>query len=340
MSLLNKIKAAVRTKPLTLVFSEGDDERIIGAASELILDGLAKEITLIGDPAVIKSIAAKLGVKLNNIHFIDPNHNDLSEKFADRLVELQPKHYNKTSAMEAVKHRLFFGALFHETGMADLHITGAVETSADVIRTFYQVLKKNRKEGVATSFFMMYREKSEQLPEMVSFFADCAVTIAPSPKYLARIVYQIANIAQDIYNIKPKAALLTYSTKGSGEGEPVDAIIETGQELKKLNPSFEYDIELQADTALSASVAQRKAPNSPIQGDANVIIFPDLSAGNIGYKLAEQFGGLSALGPVMVGLGKHASDLSRGCSKDDIIGTYAITAYYHLVKKEQISSKL
>ncbi|MES0489478.1 MAG: phosphate acyltransferase [Leptospirales bacterium] len=338
MSLLENLKTVIRTKPPSLVFSEGDDERIVAAAVDLIREGLAKEITLIGNPEIINSLAAKQGIKLNNIRFIDPNHNDLQEKFAERLVTLQPKYYDMESAREAVKNRLVFGTLFHETGMANVHITGAVETSADVIRTFYQVLKTNRKEGLATSFFMMYREKSETQPEMVSFFADCAVNISPSPKYLARIAYQVGNIAKDVYNIEPRAALLTYSTKGSGSGEPVDAIIQAGQELEKLNPSFVYDVELQADTALSADVAQRKAPKSPIQGNANVFIFPDLSSGNIGYKLAQQFGGLSALGPVMVGLGKHASDLSRGCNKEEIIGTYVITAYYHLVKSGQIEA--
>jgi len=339
MALLEKIKTDVRTKPPSVIFSEGDDARVIGAASDIIKEGLATEVTLIGNPEDIKTVAAKQNIPLHNIRFIDPLHSELSKEFADRLVELQPKHYNKKSALETVKNRVFFGSLLHESGRADLHISGAVETSADVIRAYYQVLKKNRKEGVSTSFFIMYREKSEHQPETVYFFADCAVSITPSPKYLARIAYNVANIAKEVYNIEPRVALLTYSTKGSGEGEPVDAILETGQELKKLNPSFVYDIELQSDTALSRDVAKRKAPDSPIQGDANVLIFPDLSAGNIGYKLAERFGGLSALGPVMVGLGKHASDLSRGCSRDDIVGTYAITAYYHLVKSGEIKTK-
>jgi phosphate acetyltransferase len=202
-----------------------------------------------------------------------------------------------------------------------------------VISTFFHILKTNRKEGIASSFFLM-QSPNAQLGENGFFlFSDCAVNIDPSPKKLARIAYQMGNLARDIFGFSPRVAILSYSTKGSGSGVQVDLIRETGEELQKLNPDFPFETEMQLDAAIHPGVSNRKAPGNSLEGRANVFIFPDLQSGNIGYKLAERVGGCQAYGPVMVGLQNVASDLSRGCSSEDIVGTFIVSAFYQLKKK-------
>jgi len=323
----------VRNKPLTLVLSEGEDRRVIGAASDIVNTSLAKSVVLVGNAEKIKDTAKEINANLNGVDIIDPEENKYQKQFAEKLVELSPKEYNEDNSVEAVKERLMFGTLYLEAGLADIHVAGAVETSANVIKTSYHIIKTNRKEGVMTSFFLMNNPTTTDHGDGVSLFSDCAVNISPSPKFLAKIALQVGNIAKNIFNIEPKLALLTYSTKGSGSGDPVDHIIETGKELDKLKPEFMYEVEMQIDAALDPEISSRKAPGNKLNGEANVLIFPNLESGNIGYKLVENFSNTTAYGPILVGLRKTVSDLSRGCTREAIVGTYGVAAYYHLKKQ-------
>jgi len=333
MDLLKKLSETVAQYQPTVVFSEGSDDRIISASKNIVENQLSKSIFLVGNENLIKEKLRSNNIDSEIISVIEPEKSDKLIPYAQTLMELRPADFeNIDKAKEKVLNSLYFGTLMHHEGVADIHITGAVETSADVIRAMYHIIKPNRKEGVTTSFFLMEKKETDSVGNKILFLSDCAVNIAPNPKMISRIAFQIGNIAKNIFNIDAKIALLTYSTKGSGSGEPVDQIIEAGEELKKLHPEFIFEAEMQADAAIVPAISQRKAPNNIINGQANVLIFPDLQSGNIAYKLMQHLGNMHAYGPVLVGLNKTASDLSRGCSIEDIYGTFLATAFYHIKK--------
>jgi len=333
MGWLAKFTEEIKKKPLSVVFSEGEDERIVAAAHQIEQQGLASAIYLIGDQEVIGKIIEKNKFTFTQTEIIDPKTSPLKENYAKRLMELKPQDYPELdSALQATEHRLYFGSLLHESGKADLHITGAVETSSDVIKAFFHIIKTNRREGIATSFFFMESDNQSMGEKGAMLFADCAVNIDPGAKQLARIAYQTGNIASTVFGFQTKLNLLSYSTKGSGHGEQVEHILNAQAELEKLTPEFIWEAEMQADAAIVPEVSDRKAPGNKTGGKANVLIFPDLQAGNIGYKLVERFGNTRAYGPVIIGLNKVASDLSRGCDSESIVGTF-LTAGYYLLKK-------
>ncbi len=334
MEFLEKLKKEVKAHPLSLVLSEGDDARVIAAARQIKDQGLASKIFLVGNPEKIRQNSA--GVSLDGIEIENPMDSSHRDAFAGRLLELRAREYkSKEEAMKGVENRVYFGSLMQEAGIADIHVSGAVETSADVLKAFFYIVKTNKKEGIATSFFLVETPNPNLGENGVLFLSDCAVNIAPNPKQLAKIAYAVGNIAKDIFGLDAKLSLLSYSTKGSGSGELVDKVLETGRELEALNPSFTFEAEMQSDASIVPEVSQRKAPGNKLGGKANVLIFPNLEAGNIGYKLVERFGNAKAYGPVMAGLNKVASDLSRGTDIESIVGSYVVSAYYHL-KKESI----
>lgn len=332
MKLLEKFYTQVRQKPVRVIYSEGEDSRVVKAAQVMLEKKLAEKIILIGNPEQIKK---QLGsFDQSQLEVFDPQDSTLNTEMAEKLMEIKGKDFpTLEEAKVAAKDRVLFGALLHVSGKADLHVAGAVETSAHVIRTFYSTLKLDRKAKMATSFFLMISEQEDLGQNGNLLFADCAVNIKPKPKQLGRIAYLVGNVAKDIFEFDTRLAFLTYSTKGSGAGEDVKNTLEAKEELAKLKPDFIFDSEYQADAALVPNVAVQKIPNredDKIEGKANVLIFPDINAGNISYKIAQRFGNMRALGPLMVGLNYFASDLSRGCTAQDIVDTTAALAYYYL----------
>lgn len=335
MEFLEKLKKDVKANPLSLVLSEGDDPRVISAAAQIKDEGLASKIFLIGDKEKITANAG--ATSLEGLEIIDPRTSEYRNQFAERLKELRAREYKTIEeAMKGVENRVYFGSLMHEAGMADIHVSGAVETSADVLKAFFYIVKSNKKEGIATSFFLVESPQKHLGDNGVLLLADCAVNISPNPKQLAKIAYAVGNIAKDIFGLDAKLSILSYSTKGSGGGELVEKVIETGSELAAMEPAFTFESEMQSDASLVPEVSDRKAPENKIGGKANVLIFPNLEAGNIGYKLVERFGAAKAYGPIMVGLNKVSSDLSRGTDIESIVGSYVASAYYHLKKNGTI----
>lgn len=340
MKLLEKIYQETQAKPLRVLYSEGNDPRVMQAAVEVLQKGLAAQVFLVGEKQELTQKLATYSYPQEKLTIVDPLDKRWNEPMGQKLLELKSKDYaNLQEAQEAAKERVLLGALLHVSGEADIHVSGAVETSAHVIRTFYSILKLDRSAKMATSFFLLMGENSQLGEDGNLLLADCAVNITPNPKQLGRIAYLVGNVAQDIFSFAPpKVAFLSYSTKGSGKGEAVDKMLDAKKELAKLEPNFIFDSEYQADAALVEKVALQKIPDrsdDKIAGKANVLIFPNIEAGNIGYKIAQRFGNMKAIGPVMVGLNNFASDLSRGCDYQDIVDTTAVlTYYYHRSKKD------
>jgi phosphate acetyltransferase len=329
MYWMNLFTESAKKNPLSLILSEGNDPRVISAAYDIHSSGISKKVSIVGNEEVIQKTAAEQNINLAEIEIVDPEKHSQLDKYAARLMELRSTDFSTIDeALKKVQDPLVFGTLLHEDNYADIHISGAVNTSADVIRSFFHIIKSNRKEGIAASFFFMdnlgnYGEKGAML------FADCAVNINPGTRQLARIANQTGKIAKKIFGFNTHLSLLSYSTKGSGAGDQVDAVLEVGKELEKLKPEFVYEVEMQADSAIVPDVSERKAPGNSIMGKSNVLIFPDLQSGNIAYKLVERIAGAKAYGPIMVGLNKTATDLSRGCSRQDILGTFLVASYFH-----------
>ena len=333
MLWLDKFRENARKTPLSVILSEGEDVRVMGAASDIRREGIAKAVSIIGNTALIQKKAVEEKIDLNGIEIIEPAASDKLDALTARLFELRGSDYSSLEeARENAKNPLIFGTLLHESSYADIHISGAVETSASVIRAFYHIIRQNRKEGIPASFFFMDGFDPKWGENGAMLFSDCAVNINPGARQLARIANQTGLIAKKVFGFNTKLSLLSYSTKGSGTGELVDAVLEAGRELEKLKPEFSYEVEMQADAAIVPDVSERKAPGNSTGGNSNVLIFPDLQSGNIAYKLVERLAGAHAYGPIIVGLNKTATDLSRGCTRPDIVGTFLVASYYHLKK--------
>lgn len=334
MSLLDKIFDEVQKQPLRVIYSEGDDDRVVQAAFDVLEKNLAAKVLLVGDQKTLEQKTSAYNFANEKLQIVDPADEKWNTPMAEKLMALKAKDYpDMEQAKEAVRDRVLLAALLHVSGEADIHVSGAVETSAKVIRTFYSILKLDRSAKMATSFFLMLGKNKNLGEDGNLLFADCAVNIAPNPKQLGRIAYLVGNIARDIFSFTTRLAFLSYSTKGSGTGEAVEKMLDAKSELAKLEPNFIYDSEYQADAALAEAVAVQKIPNredDKIGGKANVLIFPDINTGNISYKIAQRFGDMTAIGPVMVGLNYFASDLSRGCTAYDIVATTATVSYYYL----------
>lgn len=322
VSFIDGVIAKAKNAHKTIVLPEGDDERVLDAARILTDQKIAKVI-LLGD---VEKIKAK-GKNLDGIEIIDPNKSDRLEKYAELFYELRKeKGVSKEEAMAKAKDANYFATLMVKNGDADGMVSGAVHSTADTVRPALQIVKSKRKDMNVSSFFLM--NKGEQ----TFVFADCAITPNPTDQELANIAIQAAQTAIQ-FGIKPDVAMLSYSSYGSGKGETVEKVQRAAKIAKEMAASEEFrnleinvDGELQADAALVDSVASLKAPESSVAGHAKVLVFPDLNAGNIAYKLVQRLGGYEAYGPVLQGLRAPINDLSRGCSANDIVCTVALTA--------------
>jgi len=327
MELLDTIKLNARKHNKRIVLPEGYEERTIQAADIAIAEGLAR-IILLGDPAEMKSHAAKLGLKnLAGATMIDPRSHAKKEAYINLMVELRKsKGMTKEEASRLIEDPLYLGVLMIKSGDADGEVSGADHATGDVLRPAFHYVKTAPGISVVSGAFIMILPDKSFGENGILLFADSAVHPNPTDKELAEIAVASAHTAKVICGFEPKVALLSFSTKGSAKHELVDKVISAAAIAKQMAPDVMIEGELQGDAALVESIGQKKAPGSKIAGKANVLIFPDLNCGNIAYKLVQRLAHAEAIGPVLQGMAAPINDLSRGCSVSDIVSMIAITA--------------
>lgn len=327
MGLFEKLTAKAKASRQRIVLPEGTEPRTLTAADRIIAEGIA-DIILIGDPKEINTMASEL--KLTNIDkatIVNPTDEAIIDKYAPLFYELRKKKgISMEEARTTTANPLYLGCLMVKAGDADGQVAGARNTTGNVLRAAFQVIKtKPGIQVVSGAFLMLLPENLPFGTDHILIFADCAVVPAPSAAELAQIAVSAADTARDIAGINPRVAILSYSTKGSASGEIVDKVIEATRIAHEMAPDLILDGELQADAAIVPNVAHTKAPQSPLNGKANVLVFPNLSVGNIAYKLVQRLGGVQAVGPVLQGLAAPVNDLSRGCFPEDIYKTIIMT---------------
>lgn len=327
MELFEHLTTKARKHPQRIVLPEGLEPRTLTAADKILANGLA-EIILLGDPKDILKLAGDL--KLENIEkakIINPADKDVVERYAPLFYELRKsKGVTLDEARITVTNPLYLGCLMVKAGDADGQVAGALNTTGNVLRPAFQIIKTLPGISVVSGAFIMLLPKGSPYgTNDILVFADCAVVPQPTAPELAQIAISTARTARDIAGIKPYVAMLSYSTKGSAKGPAIDKVIEACTIAHEMEPDLMLDGELQADAAIVPSVAHQKAPNSPLCGRANVLVFPSLEVGNIAYKLVQRLGGVEAVGPVLQGLAAPVNDLSRGCFPEDIYKTIIIT---------------
>lgn len=327
MGLFDKLKEKAIASKQRIVLPEGTEPRTLQAADKAIADGIA-QVILLGNPQEIQALADEL--KLSNIGkatIIDPNQSEGLEKYAELFYQIRKsKGITIEEARAKVKDPLYLGCLLIKAGDADCQVAGARNTTGNVLRAAFQVIKTMPGISVVSgAFIMLLPEGSPYGTDDIMVFADCAVVPAPTAPELAQIALSTARTARDIAGIEPRVAMLSFSTKGSAKHEVIDKVVEATRLAQAADPSLAIDGELQADAALVPSVGKSKAPGSAIAGSANVLVFPNLEVGNIAYKLVQRIGNAQAVGPILQGLARPVNDLSRGCSPEDVYKTMVIT---------------
>ena len=327
MDILEQMIARAKANPQRIVLPEGDEPRTLEAANILLRDKIA-HIILIGDPKKIGEMAAEKGYEfIQEAKIVDPIHDPKMSEYANLLFELRKaKGMTEEEAAKKAQDPLYLGCLMIKAGDADGELAGARGTTADTIRPAFQILKTRPGCSIVSGAFLMFTPAKQLGENGFLLFADCAVNPNPDAKQLAEIAVSTAETARAIAGIEPRIAMLSFSTKGSAKHELVDKVSEATRLVKEMAPDVQIDGELQVDAALIESVAKTKAPGSPVAGKANVLVFPDLQAGNIGYKLVERFSGADAVGPILQGIAAPVNDLSRGCKVQDIVQMAVITA--------------
>ena len=318
MDLFEKFEEKLKAAPKTIVFTEGHDARILSAASKLLAGGILK-VLLLGNPEEVKSAAAAGGFAIDGAEIIDPkNYAGLDEMVA-KMVELRKGKMTAEQCHDALTHGNYFGTMLVKMGMADCLLGGATYSTADTVRPALQLIKcKPGIKSVSSCFILVRGEECIAM-------GDCAINIDPSEDEVVESTYQTACTAQ-VFGIDPRVALLSYSSKGSGKGDSVDKMRNATARVQAEHPELKVDGELQFDAAVAPEVGQLKAPGSKVAGYANTFIFPDINAGNIGYKIAQRLGGYAAYGPILQGLNAPINDLSRGCDAGEVYKMALITA--------------
>lgn len=330
-NILDEIKNKAKSLHKKIVLCEGEDKRVIEAAAEITAQGIA-EIVLIGNEEECKRVAPE--VNLEGVILIDPLTSEKTSEYAAILYEARKsKGMTEEEALKQAKDRTMFGALMLKAGDVDGYVSGACHSTANTLRPGLQVVKTAPGiKTVSSCFIMIAPEGVEHTynPDGVAVFADCAINIEPDAQQLADIAVSSAKTAKAIAGIEPRVAMLSFSTKGSGNDDKFFKSVPKVQEAtaiaKEMAPDLALDGEFQFDAAVAPEVGLLKAPDSPVAGKANVFVFPNINAGNIGYKIAQRFGNYMAVGPICQGFAKPLNDLSRGCNVEDIIATVAVTA--------------
>lgn len=318
MELFESLKQKIKGKNLRIVFPEATDERILKAAVRLQQENLVEPVFL-GDAEEIQKAALAAGVTTSQIKILDPNNYSDFEQMVDAFVERRHGKNTKEQAQKMLRDPNYFGTMLVFLGQVDGMVSGAVHPTGDTVRPALQIIKVKPGLTRTSGAFIMQKDDQRYL------FADCAININPNSQELAEIAVTSAKTAQ-LFDIDPKVALLSFSTKGSAKSDEVTKVAEAAKLAQQMDPDLALDGELQFDAAFVPKVAQQKAPNSEVAGQATVFVFPELQSGNIGYKIAQRFGGFEAIGPVLQGLNKPVSDLSRGCNEEDVYKLSLITA--------------
>lgn len=313
-AIAEKVKAV---KP-SIVFPEGTDERILEATVRLKKEGILEPL-LVGNPDEVKAKAAEAGVNVDDLTIYDPETYDGFDALVDAFVDRRKGKNTKEQAQEILKTPNYFGTMLVYTGLASGLVSGAAHATGDTVRPALQIIKT--KEGVkkTSGAFVMVRNDERYI------FGDCAINIAPDASDMAETAVEAAKTAR-VFDIDPKVAMLSFSTKGSAVSPETEKVVEATALAKEKDPNLVVDGEFQFDAAFVPSVAKKKAPDSPLNGEANTFIFPSLEAGNIGYKVAQRLGGFEAIGPILQGLNQPVNDLSRGCNVEDVYKLSLITA--------------
>lgn len=321
MEMFQRLALNIKDKQIKIVFPEANDKRVLGAAVRLKADDLVEPI-LLGNVDEVKALASKSSWNIDSLQIIDPEHYEEYDAMVDAFVERRKGKATVEQAQTLLKDVSYFGTMLVYMGLADGLVSGAIHSTGDTVRPALQIIKT--KPGVSrTSGAFIMVPAEEDGHKLV--FADCAININPNAQELAEIAVESARTAK-IFDIEPRVAMLSFSTKGSAKAPEVDKVVEATKIAQELAPEFEIDGELQFDAAYSQVVAAQKAPESKVAGHATVFVFPDLQAGNIGYKIAQRLGRYQAVGPILQGLNKPISDLSRGCVEEDVYKVAIITA--------------
>jgi phosphate acetyltransferase len=323
---MEKIYARARAANKRIVLPEGMDHRVVHAAGDISGHGIATPI-LLGKPDEVFKIAREHRVDLSDIEVIDPATSPKRQAYADTLYELRKnKGMTPEEAYRLAGDTLYHGVLMVKAGDADGEVSGATHSTADTVRPALQVLRTAPGISCVSSFFVMIVPGSPYGEAGLLLYADSGLIINPSAQELAEIAICTGHSMKTLFGVEPQIALLSFSTKGSAKDPLVDKVVEATKIAQERAPDMMIDGELQADAAIVPDIARRKAPDSKVAGTANVLIFPDLQAGNIAYKLTERLAKAEAYGPILQGIAKPVNDLSRGCDSEDIVNVAAITA--------------
>ncbi|MCL2355252.1 MAG: phosphate acetyltransferase [Oscillospiraceae bacterium] len=326
MPFIEDIKNEAKKELKTIILPEATDVRILEATEKICKEGFAK-IVLVGKEDEIKEIANSKNIDISGAEITDPEKSEKSELYADRLFEIRKyKGMIKEKAVKLVKDPVYFGMMMVNEGDGDGLVSGAAHSTADTIRPALQIIKTSPGTKIVSSFSFIVVPDCEYGEGGVFAFSDTAINQNPNSEELAEIAITTAKSFSNLFNKEPRVAMLSYSTYGSAKADEVTKVREAVELVREKAPEIGVDGEMQVDAAIIPSVGEIKAPGSPVAGKANILIFPNLETGNIGYKLVERLAKADAYGPICQGMPKPVNDLSRGCKADDVVGTVAITA--------------
>ena len=321
--MLENLVSVLKADKRKIVFTEGPDARSLEATARLLKDELL-DVILVGNVDEVKAAAAAGGFDITGAEILDPLTYEGMDEMVAKMVELRKGKMTAEQCAAALSKGNYFGTMLVKMGKADALLGGATYSTADTVRPALQLIKTKPGNKIVSSCFILFRTAADGSDEKYAM-GDCAININPGEDDLVEIAIETARTAK-AFDIDPKVALLSYSTKGSGKGETVDMMRNATEKVKAAAPDLAVDGELQFDAAFSPVVAQTKAKGSPVAGQANTFIFPDINAGNIGYKIAQRLGGFEAFGPILQGLNAPINDLSRGCNAEEVYKMAIITA--------------
>ncbi len=327
MELLDQIRQNAKKHNKRIVLPESLEERTLKAADSVLEDEIARIILLESRDRLLEK-ASEMGLKnIKKATIVDPRNHDKKDHYIDMMVELRKqKGLTAEEAGKLIENPLYLSTLMIKNGDADGEVAGAMNATGDVLRPAFQFVKTQPGISIVSGAFIMILPEKAYGDDGILIFADCAVHPDPDEKQLAEIAIATAQTARDIAGLSPRVAMLSFSTKGSARHELVERVVNATKIAKEMNPNLLIDGDLQADAALVEAIGKKKAPGSPIAGNANVLVFPDLNSGNIAYKLVQRLAHAEAIGPVLQGMAAPINDLSRGCSVSDIINMVAVTA--------------